>query len=70
MRHSERNGRSKIVNDLDYPVTGRNIVDVIVTDLAIIERDSDGLVLRKVAPGFTTEEIQQVTEAPMRVDLW
>jgi 3-oxoacid CoA-transferase len=70
MRHSERSGRSKIVSKLDYAVTGSNIVDVIVTDLAIVERDADGLVLRKVAPGFTAEEIQQVTEAPMRVELW
>lgn len=70
MRHSERNGRSKIVNALDYSATGRNIVDVIVTDLAIVERDESGLVLRKVAPGFEPSEILELTEAPMRVELW
>jgi 3-oxoacid CoA-transferase len=70
MRHAERNGRSKLVSVLDYPITGKNIVDVIVTDLAIVERVADGLVLRKVAPGFSAEEIQQLTEAPMRVELW
>ncbi|WP_425839939.1 3-oxoacid CoA-transferase [Microbacterium sp. PA5] len=70
MRHCERNGRSKIVSSLDYPVTGRAIVDLIVTDLAVIERDETGLVLRKAAPGFAAEEIVELTAAPMRVDLW
>jgi 3-oxoacid CoA-transferase len=70
MRHSERNGRSKIVNQLDYPVTGSGIVDLIVTDLAVVERDDEGLVLRKVAPGFDAQEVLGLTEAPMRVDLW
>jgi len=70
MRHSERNGRSKLVRSLDYPHTGRRIVDVVVTDLAVIERDADGLVLRKVAPGFEPEEIVELTEAPLRVELW
>ena len=70
MRHSERNGKSKIVNTLDYPVTATGMVDLIVTDLAIVERDADGLVLRKVAPGFTADEVQQVTDVPLRVELW
>jgi 3-oxoacid CoA-transferase len=70
MRHSERNGRSKLVKALDYPITGKDIVDLVVTDLAIVERDADGLVLRRVAPGFDAEEVVALTEAPMRVDLW
>lgn len=70
MRHAERSGRSKLVNELDYPVTGTDIVDVVVTDLAIVERDAEGFVLRRVAPGFTPEEVVELTEAPLRVDLW
>ena len=70
MRHSERNGRSKLVKSLDYPITAKNIVDVVVTDLAVMERDIDGFVVRKVAPGFTAEEIVALTEAPLRIDLW
>jgi 3-oxoacid CoA-transferase len=70
MRHSERNGRSKLVAALDYPPTGRSIVDLVVTDLAVVEREADGFVLRRTAPGFTPEEILRLTEAPLRVDLW
>lgn len=70
MRHSERNGRSKLVNQLDYPVTGTNIVDVVVTDLAVMERDAQGFVLRRVAPGFDPQEIVDLTEAPLRIALW
>lgn len=70
MRHCERNGRSKLVPTLDYPLTGKEIVDLIVTDLAVVERDARGLVLRKVAPGFVPEEIVQLTEVPLQVDLW
>ncbi|CAN5336906.1 3-oxoacid CoA-transferase subunit B [soil metagenome] len=70
MRHCERNGRSKLVTSLDYPLTGKEIVDLIVTDLAVVERDAEGFVVRKVAPGFTAEEIVGLTDAPMRIDLW
>jgi len=70
MRHSERSGRSKLVNHLDYPPTGSHIVDVVVTDLGVFERDEQGFVLRRIAPGFTPDEVVALTEAPVRVDLW
>lgn len=70
MRHTERNGRSKLVESLDYALTGKDIVSVVVTDLAIVERDDAGFVLRKVAPGFEAAEVVALTEAPLRVDLW
>jgi 3-oxoacid CoA-transferase len=70
MRHCERNGRSKLVRALDYPLTGKEVVDLIVTDIAVIERDARGFVLRKAAPGFTADDIVELTEAPLRVELW
>lgn len=70
MRHCERNGRPKLVAELDYPATGKDIVDLIVTDLAVIERDAEGFVLRRTAPGFTPDDVAQLTGAPFRVDLW
>lgn len=70
MRHAERNGRSKIVNACEYAFTGTKCVDLIVTDVAVIERDDDGLVLRETAPGFTPDDVIALTEAPLRVDLW
>jgi 3-oxoacid CoA-transferase len=70
MRHTERSGAPKIVDAVHYPVTGSNCVDLIVTDLAVIERDADGLVLRETAPGFTVDDVVALTEAKLRVDLW
>jgi 3-oxoacid CoA-transferase subunit B len=40
-------------------------VDTIVTDLAVIDVKPEGLVLREVAPGWTAEEVQNVTGAPL-----
>jgi 3-oxoacid CoA-transferase len=70
MRHAERSGRPKIVRTCEYPVTGTDCVDLIVTDLAVIERDERGLVLRECAAGFTADDVQRLTEAPLVVELW
>jgi len=70
MWHCERGGQPKIVNACTYDVTGTECVDLIVTDLAVIERDDRGLVLRECAPGFEPADIARLTEAPLVVDLW
>jgi 3-oxoacid CoA-transferase B subunit len=70
MWHCERAGQPKIVNACQYDVTGTECVDLIVTDLAVIERDGRGLVLRECAPGFEPADIARLTEAPLVVDLW
>ena len=70
MWHCERAGQPKIVNACQYDVTGTECVDLIVTDLAVIERDGRGLVLRECAPGFEPTDIARLTEAPLVVDLW
>ena len=70
MRHCERSGQAKIVEECDYPLTGVDCVDLIVTDLAVIERVRGVLVLREVAPGFTSEEVCSLTGTELRVELW
>jgi 3-oxoacid CoA-transferase len=70
MRHTERSGRPKIVRACHYPVTGTACVDLIVTDVAVIERDRRGLVLRECAAGFTPGDVQRLTEPPLATDLW
>jgi acyl CoA:acetate/3-ketoacid CoA transferase beta subunit len=70
MRHAEGSGRPKIVRACQYPVTGTSCVDLIVTDLAVIERDERGLVLRECTAGFTTADIQRLTESPLVIELW
>jgi 3-oxoacid CoA-transferase len=70
MRHAERSGRPKIVRTCQYPVTGTGCVDIIVTDLAVIERDERGLVLRECAAGFTAADVQRLTEPPLVIEPW
>ncbi|MDA0769037.1 MAG: 3-oxoacid CoA-transferase subunit B [Chloroflexi bacterium] len=63
MEHSDRSGASKIVKNCDYPLTGKGCVDTIVTDIAVIEVTSDGLLLKEVAPGWSAEDVQALTDA-------
>ncbi len=65
--HAEKNGRSKLVERLSYPPTALGCVRSVVTDLAWIDVDSRGFLLREFAPGLTVEEVKAATAAPLRV---
>ena len=67
MEHTTKEGSPKIVRECSYPLTGVACVDLIVTDLAVIEVTPEGLVLVEHAPGFTGEEIQALTEPKLIV---
>ena len=67
MEHTDRNGEPKIVEECTFPLTGRGCVYLIVTDLAVIECDGQGLTLKEVAPDWTPEEVQQLTGAKLTV---
>jgi 3-oxoacid CoA-transferase subunit B len=62
MEHATKDGGPKIMKTCTLPLTGVEVVDLIVTDLAVIEVTPKGLVLREVAPGVTPEAVQKVTE--------
>lgn len=62
MEHSTKDGEFKIVKKCSLPLTGVGVVDLIVTELAVIEVTPEGLLLREVAPGLTPDDIQKVTE--------
>ncbi len=68
MTHLSNYGECKIGCELTYPLTALGVVDLIVTDLAVIEVTCDGLVLKEVAPGITPEEVQAVTGARLILD--
>jgi 3-oxoacid CoA-transferase subunit B len=67
MEHSTKEGAPKIVNQCTYPLTGIECTDTIVTDLAVIDVTPEGPVVREVAPGWTAEEVQRLTEARLIV---
>lgn len=68
MDHTDRSGKPKIVSECSLPLTGRRCVDLIVTDLAVIEVGPEGLVLRETAPGVSVEDVLAATGAPLLVD--
>jgi len=62
MDHTTKEGNYRIVKKCSYPLTAKECVDLIVTDLAVIEVTPEGLLLKEVAPGWTAEEVQALTE--------
>jgi len=67
MEHTARDGSPRILRECTYPLTAKACVDLVVTNLAVIEVTPEGLVLREVAPGVTPEEVIEATEAPLIV---
>ena len=61
MEHTTRSGEHRIVNECTYPLTGRGVVNTIVTNLAVIEVMPEGLLLREVAPSVTVEDVRVAT---------
>jgi 3-oxoacid CoA-transferase subunit B len=69
MEHRSKGGEPKIVTECSLPLTGRRCVHRIITDLAVIDVQDQGLVLRELAPGVTRDEVQSYTEPELIVDL-
>ena len=67
MEHTTRGGEPKLLRRCTYPLTGKRCVQLVVTDLAVVEITDHGFLLREIAPGFTLEEVQAVTEAPLTI---
>ncbi|MFN3353822.1 MAG: 3-oxoacid CoA-transferase subunit B [Brevundimonas sp.] len=65
MEHANKHGQSKVLKACTLPLTGRGVVDRIITDLAVfdVKPDGAGLELIELAPGVTPEEVAAKTEA-------
>jgi len=66
MTHAAK-GQPKILKQCTLPLTSLRRIDLIVTELAVIEPTEEGLVLREVAPGVTVEDVLAQTEARLMV---
>ena len=65
MQHVNLSGAPRIVSELGVPPALRGCIDLIMTDVAVIEVTAEGLVLRELALGWTVEEVQANTGAPL-----
>lgn len=66
MQHTDK-GKPKLLKACTLPLTGLNCVDRIVTDHAVVDVTKSGFELIEVAPGFSPEEIQAMTDAPLKI---
>jgi len=66
MIHSAK-GESKIVQTCTLPLTSVRRVDLIVTDMAVIEPTEDGLLLKEIAPELSVEDVIKSTQAHLNV---
>jgi 3-oxoacid CoA-transferase subunit B len=65
--HVAKDGSPKIVAECSLPLTGQRVVDRIITDRAVFDVETEGLVLNALAPGVTVDDITLMTGAPFRI---
>lgn len=65
--HTTKDGKPKIVKQCSIPLTAPECVNLLITDVAVIEVTKSGLVLREIAPGWTPEDVQAITEPQLKV---
>jgi 3-oxoacid CoA-transferase subunit B len=65
MEHLAQDGSAKLLRTCTLPLTGKQVVDRVITDLGVLDVTPDGFCLIELAPGVTREQMQQATNAPI-----
>ncbi|WP_134684636.1 3-oxoacid CoA-transferase subunit B [Brevibacillus migulae] len=68
MEHVNKHGESKVKKACTLPLTGQRVVDCLITELAVFEFTSEGMVLTELQEGVTLEEVVRQTEATFTID--
>lgn len=68
MEHTNKSGDPKILKTCTLPLTGKGVVNRIITDMAVIDVTPFGLKLVEVASGYTVEDVIKATEPELQVD--
>lgn len=69
MEHVNKNGESKVKKECTLPLTGKEVVHRLITDLAVFDFTPEGMVLVETQDGVSVEEVQEKTEAPFKVGI-
>jgi 3-oxoadipate CoA-transferase beta subunit len=64
-QHTTKKGDPKLVETCTFPLTGKQVVDRIYTDLAVVDIETNGFVVRELAPGVRFEDVEARTSAPI-----
>ena len=67
MEHVAKGNAHKIVRECSLPLTGKRVIQRIITDMATIDIEADGLVLRELAPGVSIDDVRAATEPELQV---
>ncbi len=67
MNHVDKYGNAKIVSECTLPLTSKKCVDLIITDMAVMEVTQDGLILQELMSPYTVEDIKKHTEADFKI---
>lgn len=69
MEHNAKDGGAKLLKECNFPLTGKKVVNRVITDLGIFDIDKDEMILVRQADDVTIEEIKSKTEAEFIVNL-
>ena len=64
-KHVAKNGKPKLVEACDFPLTAKGVVDRIITDLAVLDVAGEGFRVVELAPEVTLDEVREKTGAPI-----
>ena len=67
MEHTNKDGEPKIMKACTLPLTGVDVVKMIVTEMAVMDVTPQGLLLKEIAPGLKPEDVQKATQARLQV---